>query len=96
MNDLVDLYTCLLMYKASNKMLQQNVQAKFVKNQDVHNYNTRIKGELHVSGAYSNVKNMSTNVRGVRILNHIDNRIKNSTSIAIFKSRLKQTLLKSY
>ena len=95
-NDLVDLHTCLLMYKASNRMLPQNVQANFSKNQDIHSHNTRKKGELHVSSVNSSLKSMSTNIRGIRIWNQIDYRLRNSTSIAIFKSKLKQNLLNTY
>ena len=68
MKDLVDLNTCLLMYKASNRLFPQNVQIKFQKKkQCVHKYNTRIKDELHLSSVSSSLKHMLTNVSGVKI-----------------------------
>ena len=88
LEDLITLHTCLVMYKASNCLLPKNVQSQFVKKQDIHGYNTRKKGELHKSSVNSSLKHMSTNIRGVRLWNEIDCKIRNSMSINVFKYKL--------
>ena len=83
--DLIDLHTCLLMYKASNKQLPVNVQMKFTKNKDIHKFNTRSKNELHMQSVNSSLKYKSTNNRGVRIWNEIDHSIREITSFGKFE-----------
>ena len=41
LNDLIMYQTCILMYKADKGVLPENVQNKFCKIKDIHEYNTR-------------------------------------------------------
>ena len=84
------------MFKASNRSLPCNVQSQLSKNEDVHRYDTRIKGELHISSAKSNLKHMSTNIRGVKVWNKLDVNIRNSATLNVFKRKLKRNMLSSY
>ena len=84
------------MYKASNTMLPENIQRQFSKNQDIHKYGTRNKEKMFVSGVNSKLKQMSTNVMGVKLWNDLDSTIRNSFSINVFKKKLKYKYISNY
>ena len=94
--DLIEFNSCLIMYKACNSMLPVNVQAQFIKNKEVHNYGTRNREKLHVKNVKSNVKNISVNNKGVKLWNNLDEQIRSSVSINLFKKRLKSKFIEAY
>ena len=51
----------MIMYKASNNLLPINVQAQFIRNKEVHSYETRNREKLHVSSVKSHIKHISVN-----------------------------------
>ena len=54
--DLIEFNSCMIMYKASNNLLPKNVQAKFIKNKEIHSYGTRNREKLHIRNVKSHVK----------------------------------------
>ena len=95
--DLINFQTSILMYKASNIMLPQNVQVQFCKNQDVHKHCTRNKEKVFVSSVNTRLKKkMSTNVIGVKLWNELSSEIKESSSLNIFKRKLKYEYISKY
>ena len=84
------------MYKASNIMLPENVQLQFCKNQDIHNYCTRNKEKLFVNRVNTRFKKMSTNVVGVKLWNELKRDIRDSSSLNIFKRKLKHEYINKY
>ena len=56
--DLIEYSSCLIMFKASNKLLPINVQEQFVKNKEVHSYETRNREKLHVKNVKTHMKSI--------------------------------------
>ena len=94
--DLIDFHTCNFMYKAAHKMLPDNVQIQFTKNKDIHEYCTRNKEKMFVSSVNSRLKQMSTNVVGVKLWNGLKNDLRDSVSLSVFKRKLKHEYISKY
>ena len=94
--DLINFHTGILMFKASNIMLPENIQLQFSKIQDIHKYGTRNREKMFVYGSNSRLKQMSTNVTGVKLWNELDSKIRNSKSLNVFKKKLKYEYISNY
>ena len=94
--DLVEFNSCMVMYKASNNLLPVNVQGQFIKNKEVHNYRTRNREKLHVQNVRSSLKHISVNNKGVRLWNKLDEKLRSTVSINLFKKRLKLQFIQKY
>lgn len=92
--DLVNFYTLQVLYKAYNNMLPNNIQQLF-KNKEVK-YNLRGNKHFEKQHVHSTFKQMFITWSGVDQWNGLDLDIRYSTSIHIFKQRLKQKFLDNY
>ena len=84
--DLIELNSCVLMYKTPNNMLPVNVQTPFYKNKDIHMYENGNKDKLHVKNVNKKLNHMSKNNIGVKLWNNLDKDIRYQS----FKRKLVQ------
>ena len=94
--DLIKFNSCMIMFKASNNLLPKNVQAKFIKNKEIHSYGTRNREKLHVRNVKSHIKYISVNNQGVKLWNGLDEKIRSCVSLNLFKKRLKNKFIQEY
>ena len=94
--DIIRLQTCVLMYNANKGILPRNVQLNFIKHRDVHKYNTRRRNDFFTSQSSTNLRKISVNQKGIELWNALPNRIKESVSINVFKTNIKNVILNSY
>ena len=76
------------MYKMSNGLLPDVMNALYIKNKDIHSHNTRSSNLLRVPKGTMNLKNISARLWNVLVLN-----IDVDVSITIFKRNLKTYLI---
>lgn len=67
---------------------------QFIRNSDVHSFNTRQKDRFHISYSRLNVCKNSPSNRGLQIFNSLPGDVRDSNSLSIFKGRLRDLLLK--
>ena len=96
LKDLIKLQTCILMYKANNGSLPSHIQLNFVKNKEVHKYNTRQKNDFFCPQVYTKLRKMSVNRYGIDVWNDLPTYIKDCKSISKFKKGIKLLLLNNY
>ena len=84
------------MYKANRGSLPVNIQVNFVKNKEIHKYNTRRKNDFFYTQVSTKLRKMSVNKYGIDILNDLPKCIKESKSLSCFKKRLKLRLVNNY
>ena len=77
-------------------MLPENIQSQVCKNQDIHSYDTRNKDKVFVSSVNTILKQMSTNIKGVKMWNELDSNIRDSISFNFLKRKLKQEYIRNY
>ena len=82
----------LLMYKYHHSMLPP-VLDMFVKNCQVHSYNTRQSDHLHVPQCWTELVKMSFKYQAVMVWNHIYQSVDVNIGIGTFKRHLKSHLL---
>ena len=78
------------MYKMYNSLHPPTINNIYIKNSDVHNHNTRLKNNLHVSMAHSDLYAKSFYCSSILIWNEIMNKIEVSILFPQFKIVLKQ------
>ena len=86
------------MYRFHNNVLPAAFHSFFTKVTSVHNYNTRFaaKHSYYLPYARTNYGKFNIRFQGPSVWNAIDDNIKVSSSISIFKKRLKEQYLKRY
>ena len=94
--DIIRLQTCVLMYNANKGILPKNVQHNFIKNSEIHKYNTRRRNDFFTSQSSTNLRKISVNQKGIELWNALPNRVKESVSINVFKGNIKSIILNSY
>ena len=77
------------MYKVLNPKDSNLFTSFYHKNKDVHVYNTRKAEDLHVPFARTHVRKFSARVNGAVIWNSIDETIRNTKNVNLFKKYLK-------
>ena len=96
LEDLIKLNTNVIMYKAFNNLLPQNLQCIFSNVKNVHDYSTRQKHNLYKTSVRTNVKNMTFSKIGINLWNQLDDHIKLCCNIHLFKKKLKQLYVDTY
>ena len=96
LEDLIKLNTNVIMYKAFNNLLPQNLQCIFSNVKNVHDYSTRQKHNLYKTSVRTNVKNMTFSKIGINLWNQLDDHIKLCYNIHLFKKKLKQLYVDTY
>ena len=86
------------MYRFHNNVLPAAFHSFFTKVTSVHNYNTRFaaKHSYYLPYARTNYGKFNIRFQGPSVWNAIDDNIKVSSSILIFKRRLKEQYLERY
>ena len=93
LQDLINLQTLTVMYKARYLLLPQTVQMLFSFKTDV---NSRRKLTLTLPFARTTQKKMSITVAGVKLWNSMEYDLKKSSDVLQFKRQYKQSIIKSY
>lgn len=96
---LPDLYSWQVskfMYRFSNKMLPMSLSNIFTVQGNVHNYGTRNVQSVSVPLHKTSAVHKSLFHIGPITWNNIDNNLKQSKSLSIFKNKLKSQLLETY
>ena len=84
--------TCVIVYQCLHDNIP-NFHNSYVNNSDVHAQNTRQASDLHVTYDRLDVRRASMKTHGANIWNSISMCAKESTSIEIFKQRLRKYLI---
>ena len=94
LQDLVDLSTAIIMYKAHNHLLPTCVLELFRPRES--QYELRGTAIFRRNNARINNKNRCVSVIGVKLWNSLDNELKNSSSIYKFKRMYKTKVINKY
>ena len=92
--DLVEYRTALIMFKARNKILPQNILEMFRDREG--GYNLRWELNFKQNRANTTRKTLCTSVCGVKIWNGLTEEVKHSVNLTQFKKRLKQNIVANY
>ena len=86
------------MYKFHNNVLPAAFHSFFAKITSVHNYNTRFaaKPSYHLPYARNNYGKFNIRFQGPSVWNDIDDNVKSSSFISVFKKRLKDQYVERY
>ena len=95
--DLVTFYLAIFMYKYHNQLLPPFYISFFAKIGQIHNYNTRPSSEqsYYLPNPATNYGIFNIRFHGQSVCNSIDEDIK-SSSLSLFKNKMKQQLIKDY
>ena len=96
LEDIIRLNTCVLMYKANKGLLPKHIQSSFVKNKEVHEYNTRRRNDFFSKQTNTKMRKMSVNQKGIELWNSLPKCTKYCVSLYKFKSYLKLQILSKY
>ena len=94
LQDLVDLNTAIIMYKAKNELLPTCIQELFHARES--QYNLRGVAIFQGTNVRINNKERCVSVRGVKLWNRLDEDLKNCTSIKVFKRMYKSNIMHGY
>ena len=67
-------------------------QTNFVHNEEIHNYNTRTAGKLHVNQVRTTTRKMTLRQSGTLFWNSLDDTITHSKTLKLFQNKLKHLL----
>lgn len=96
LDDMVNYKIVQIMYKASKKILPDNIQCLFHDRDAHHSYNLRGTNQFYQAYARTNLKSRSTSERGITLWNKLSEEIKNSKSLTHFKIMFKQHVMLKY
>ena len=95
--DMFELELCSFMYKHFTDQLPKVFHSYFMKQNHLHNYNTRKGGDYKVPKTKTTFANKSIRNSGPKFWNTIKrDSVKNSKSIKIFRSQIKNILISKY
>ena len=96
--ELISLKSLCVMYKAKNNLLPTKIQKYFVVLNTVHSHNTRSssRDNFYCHAVRTKLKLFCLSVTGVNLWNKLDENIKQSKSLHIFKHQLKKLYKNSY
>ena len=88
----------IFMYKFHNNVLPAAFHSFFTKVTSVHNYNTRfaVKYSYYLPYARTNYGKINISFQGPAVWNAIDENVKLSSYISVFKKRLKEQYVERY
>ncbi len=84
----------VIAYKCFNGIAPDYLVDKFIKRSDIHDRSTRNHDLLDIPLYKTAAGQRTFNYRAVKIWNDLDDKLKNITSITIFKKELREILLK--
>ena len=93
--DLVELKTCVIMYKASKNMLPKNLLVLFDLKKNIY-YNTRNKNNFLQKDCRTNLKSRCISVIGIKSYNSLNDEIKTCNTIKNFINKFKISKVLSY
>ena len=85
--------TGVFMFKTINNLMPNFMRDLFVENQNIHDYDTRQKHNIHIFNYRTNIKFFSIKSNGPIVWNEIPHHIRQVPSIHIFKRKLKNILM---
>jgi hypothetical protein len=95
LEDLILWKTAILMWKANNNKLPQNILCKIVTLHTIP-YNTRNVSKFKLQYVRTKQKQMCISTQGIKIWNSLDKTITGATTIGKFKKQLKAQLIAKY
>ena len=81
-------HRCIFVYKCINELI--NLKFNLIKNENVHNYNTRRSNDLHLPRANTNKGKQRPTYQASIDFNNLDQRTKNAITLKNFKTCLKR------
>ena len=84
------------MYCHKNSLLPKRFNSMFVLNNQVHTYDTRHSKAFHVPLCRTNIKQFCVGFQGPKLLNSLPLELVNSTSLILFKKKLKAFFFVNY
>ena len=81
-------HRCIFVYKCINELI--NFKFNLIKNENVHNYNTRRSNNLHLPRANTNKGKQRPTYQKSIDFNNLDQRTKNAITLKNFKACLKR------
>jgi hypothetical protein len=84
----------VMVYKCLNGLAHDYIVETFIKRSDIHDRSTRNHDLLDIPLYRTAAGQRTFNYRGAKIWNDLDDKLKNITSIIIFKKELREILLK--
>ena len=88
---IVELQTATFMYKAFHQLLPCNLQKYFTIKSNVYGIETKQKNMFYQSYVRTTKKQHCISVAGVKLWNSINNNLRNSYSVLMFKKNIKTT-----
>ena len=100
-NKLKEIYCIQLVHKATlthyvHFLLPPKFNNYFSLNKQVHSYATRHANDFHLPSCRTNLRKFSVSFQGPTSYNTIENDIKESNSLHLFKTKLKKKLYMNY
>ena len=86
-------FLLLFIYKQQNNLLPVVFRNYFTHTSETHNYETRQRNNIHISYCRTDIGQTSTCYFGAKLWNSLPVKIKESTSLSIFKTKCKNYLL---
>ena len=93
--DLINLKTCIIMYKVFNNTLPDNIIQLFDLKFNSR-YDTRNSNNIRQKYARTNLKSQCISVNGIILYNKLNKSLKNCSSVKIFSKQYKKQLLENY
>ena len=94
--DLNKLQIALFMYRYNNKTLPNSFSKYFSKHSDVHKYNTRNAQKYITTRPTTSLIKYSIKYTGPKTWNILKSKLTQCKSIKVFKSIMKEELIKNY
>ena len=94
--DIRKLQIALLMFKCLNNIAPKIISSWFIRNNTVHNYNTRSSNKLHFGEVRNDNSLRLVRHQGPRIWNNLSEYLVSCTNFRLFKNKLKSTYVSAY
>ena len=85
--------TCCFVFKSLHNLLPVKFHKLFLRNQDIHDHDTRKKQNIHVISHRINVRAQSIRIHGQKVWNALPINIRDSPTFPIFKNHCKKYIL---
>ena len=92
--DIIELKTALIMYKARNNQLPENIQAMFSDREGGYNLRGELDFKTHF--ARTTLKSFCISIRGVKLWNSMTAELKQCSNMIQFKKRYKECIIMRY
>ena len=96
LSDIRQLELGKLMFSLNHSLLPSKFNNYFSLNKQVHSYATRHANDFHLPFCRTNLRKFSVSFEGPTYYNSIENDIKESNSLRLFKTKLKKKLYMNY